>query len=358
MSGFLDRLRGQGKLHKQGEFTLDVEQAGSKLARFQFRDPRDFLYHMVAGLFRLGAEGLDISFKTGILQIGVRGLSLAADTLETLSAALLDPNSAQRRLAAASQSLLGQPLVRFDWVGSARDQVYDYLAGNGKNWATVELQAIRLEGLPTQLVDQACGELEKRASYCRRSLTLHNRPLGRPGGSERMADWPADFECRPGSASQLELVVDEMVTPPKTVTTDFPWHGVCYGEFSLDASLSDVVEDERYQRIVQAIPATYSACLSKVLDNPPRELLGKLLCAPAPAWARPGLWTRLRQLPLFRDQLDRQWSLEKLDELEGPIYFSGDKAPKDLPEVILLEPSACMRACLENQLPGRCQLAG
>ena len=358
MSEFLDRLRGQGKLHKEGEFTLDVEQAGNKLARFQFRDERDFLYHLAAGLFRLGASSLEVWIKANLLQINVGGLNLPSDLLETLAAALLDQNSPQRRLAAAAQSLLSKNLVRFDWVGKAKDQLYDYLSGTGKNWQSVELESIRLEGLPSSLVDRACEELEKRAVYCRRNLKLHNRSLGTPGGRQQLAGYQADFRCRPGQASQLELVVDEMLAPPKAVVTDFAWHGVCYGDFGLDASLSNVVEDDRYQRVVAAIPATYADCLEKSLSDPPRELLATLLAADKPGWASPELWQKLRLVQLYTDQRDKKWSLENLSRLEGPIYFSGDRAPRELPETILVEPSAALRNCLQAQFPGRCQLAG
>jgi hypothetical protein len=358
MSGFLERLRGQGKLHKQGEFTLDVEQAGNKLARFQFRDQRDFLYHLAAGLFRLGAESLNISLQNNLLQIQVGGLRLPSELLETLAAALLDQNSPQRRLAAAAQSLLSQKLVRFDWLGRGKDQFYDYLSGTGKNWGSVELECIRLEGLPGNLAERACDELERRAVYCRRSIKVRARVLRSTSDQQRLAEYPADFYCQPGQPSQLELVVDEMLAPPKAVVTDFAWHGVCYGDFGLDASLSNVVEDERYQRVIAAIPGTYAACLEKSLSDPPRELLASLLAADKPAWASPELWQRLRLVPLFTDQRDKKWSLQSLSRLEGPIYFSGDRAPKELPEVILVETSSIMRNCLQAQFPGRCQQAG
>ncbi|MBS2035270.1 hypothetical protein JST97_09790 [bacterium] len=358
MTGFLDRLRGPGRLHKQGEFTLDVEQAGNKLARFQFRDQRDFLYHMVAGLFRLGALGVNISVKNGLLQISVVDLVLPFNLLETLASALLDQSSPQRRLAAAAGSLLSHDLVRFDWVGTGKEQIYDYLTGSGKNWEAVRLEAIRLEGLPTSLLDQACGELEKRAAYCRLPLTLQNRPLGNPPQLGSLGPYAAYYACRTGQASQLELVVDEMVTPPKSMVTEIPWHGICYGDFGLDASLTQVVEDERYQSVLRAIPSTYSECLVRTLDDPPRELLGKLLSGPPPAWASPELWKRLLQAPLFKDQRDEKWSLARLSSREGPIYFSGNRAPQDLPEVILLETSTVMRSCLQSQLGSRCQMAG
>ena len=84
---FFDRLRGDGKLHRQGEFTLDVEQAGSKLSRFQFRDDRDFLYHLVGGLYRMGADGIEVEWKANRLTVRMLELVLAEDFLSELPGA-------------------------------------------------------------------------------------------------------------------------------------------------------------------------------------------------------------------------------------------------------------------------------
>ena len=351
---FLDRLRGQGKLHKEGEFTLDVEQASSKLSRFQFRDDRDFLYHLVGGLFRLGAEGIEVEWQANRLSIRMLPLNLPHDFLSELPGALLDENSPQRRLAAAAQSLLVHKLVRFDWLGAGKNQLYDYLSGKGQNWEQVAVCQIQLEGLPSTLVEKALAELQKRAVYCRKSLRVQDRSMPMVSPSTELAGLPATCQCRPGQASQLELVVDEMVCPAKPVETPFAWHGVCYGDFRLDVSLTQVVEDELYAQVAGAIEDSLAACIEKVLHDPPREIIGKLLSGPTPEWLAP-LLPRLRALPLFSDQRSRKWSLR---DLQPPIYFSGDKAPVDLPETILVETSTVMRACLQAQFGNECRHAG
>lgn len=351
---FFDRLRGQGKLHREGEFTLDVEQAGSKLSRFQFKDDRDFLYHLVGGLFRLGADGIEVEWKANRLSIGMLELPLEPDFLPGLPGALLDENSPQRRLAAAAQSLLVHKLIRFDWIGSGKNQLYDYLSGKTQNWEQVKLRQIQLEGLPSGLVDRALAELSKRSVYSRKSLLIGGCPMPRMSPSGRLGDLPATCQCRPGQPGQLELVVDEMVCPPKPVSAPFPWHGVCYGDFRLDVSLSNVVEDELYAGAAAAIESTFAACIEKVSD---REILGKLLSGPVYAWLQP-LLPRLRGLPLFSDQRGRKWSISQLAAESGTLYFCGDRAPVDLPETILLETSTIMRACLQAQLGERCQQAG
>ncbi|ODT57356.1 hypothetical protein ABS71_20095 [bacterium SCN 62-11] len=347
---FFDRLRGDGKLHREGEFTLDVEQAGSKLSRFQFRDDRDFLFHLVGGLFRLGAEGVEVEWKANRLSVRMLDLVLAPEFLTDLPSALLEENSPQRRLAAAAQALLVHKLVRFDWIGSGKGQVYDYLSGQGQNWQQVALREIQLEGLPSGLVDRALAELNKRAIYCRKSLRVAGRALAIAGTSTELGGMAA-ARCRPGQPSQLELVVDEMVCPPKPVSAPFPWHGVCYGDFRLDVSLSNVVEDEVYGRAWEAIEGSFPRCLEAVTD---REVLGKLLTGPVYEWLAPIL-PRLRGYPLFTDQRGRKWSLA---ELVPPVYYSNQKAPVDLPETILVESSAVMKACLQTHLGEDCRHAG
>lgn len=347
---FLDRLRGDGKLHREGEFTLDVEQAGSKLSRFQFRDDRDFLYHLVGGLFRLGAEGVEVEWKANRLSVRLLELPLAEDFLSELPAALLEENSPQRRLAAAAQSLLVHKLVRFDWIGAGKGQVYDYLSGQSQNWQQVALREIQLEGLPSGLVDRALAELAKKAVYCRKSLRIAGRPLAIAGTSSQLGGLPAACRCRPGQTAQLELVVDEMVCPAQAVSAPFPWHGVCYGDFRLDVSLSNVVEDEVYRRVLDDIENSFAGCLETVTD---REVIAKLLTGPAYEWLKPTL-PRLRSFPLYTDQRGRKWSLS---ELAPPVYYANQKAPVDLPETILIEPSSVMRACLLTCFGADCRQA-
>lgn len=351
---FFDRLRGQGKLHREGEFTLDVEQAGSKLSRFQFKDDRDFLYHLVGGLFRLGAEGVEVEWKANRLTLRMHDLPLEPDFLPGLPGALLDEHSPQRRLAAATQSLLVHKLVRFDWIGSGKNQLYDYLSAKEQNWEQVKLREIQLEGLPSGLVDRALGQLSKKSIYSRKSLLIGGCPMPIMSPTGQLGGLPATCQCRPGQPGQLELVVDEMVCPPKPVAAPFPWHGVCYGDFRLDVSLSSVVEDETYALATSGIESTFAACIEKVSD---REILGKLLSGPGYAWLQP-LIPRLRDMPLFTDQRGRPWSISQLAAQNEPVYFCGERAPVDLPETILQETSTAMRACLQAQLGYKCQQAG
>lgn len=357
MSHFLNQLRGSGKLHSEGQFTLDVDQAASKLARFQFSDDREFLFQLVGGLFRLGAQSIQVHWKAGLLRIELKGVALNEELPENLPAALLEENSPLRRLAAACQGILVHKLVRFDWLGSEKGQLYDYLAGQGRGWSGVRLAEIQLEGFPTGLVDRALAELEKRAAFCRRPLRVSDRWLPERAPGQKLGGLPALVTCRPGERSQLQLVVDEMCSQAKEVTAPFPWHGVCYGDFCLDASLANVVEDSLYQQVVNDIPQSYAGCIEAVLSNPPREILAPLLSGPPPVWLEP-LVGRLRALPLFVDQREKRWSLVELEALSGPIYFTADKAPPDLKAVIVCEKSAVMRACLQAQFPERCQQAG
>lgn len=361
MSSLADKLRKAGKLHAQGEFTLDVEQAGSKLSRFQFRSEHDFLFHMVAGLYRLGAARLDITREGSALVIKMNDLDIVDNLPKDLGLSLLEEFSPYRRLAAACQAVLAHEPLRFDWLGRGRDQVYDYLADNARNWHNVSLREIRLAGLADSLLNGALKELERAACYNRRGLTLHGKAV--PGNSVklgRIGEFAGWCFCDPSrSHPDLRLVVDEMLSEPKEVPTQIPWCGVVYWEppqVRLDASLAAVVEDEAYHRLLEAIPQTYQTTVLALLPELPRnprvrDFLLEQLRRPAPPWLDP-IYDRLSQLALFDDQLGNSWSLHQLSQLEE-VYYLNRLPAVAVEETVLVEKSSAALLCLKIHLGAR-----
>ena len=288
MSDFLRNLRGQGQLECRGEFSLDVEQAQRKMSRFQLPHPHDFLYHLVAGLFRLGAARLEVSTQGAQLRIDMPALPLPANLLDELALALFEDESPFRRLGAAAQSLLSFELVRFDWIGTQKEQCFDYLAGQGRKWGKVSLQQIQIEGLPRPVLDKALDELAQRGAWSRRPLRVGERRFEFPQGLQRkLGGFPSECEWRPREKPKLLLIMDEIASEMRVVEAPFAWTGICYGEFRLDASLAQVVEDESLLQILQDIPNTFADCirlgLSKVAPDDVLPLLGQ----PMPVWHEP-----------------------------------------------------------------------
>lgn len=357
MSDFLAQLRGPGELEARGEFSLDVEQARRKMSRFQLRQPQDFLYHLVSGLFRLGAKRLDIDREGALLTLSFPPLPLPDQFLENLAGALFEEQSGQRRLAAAVQSLMSFQLLRFDWVGT-QDNRYDYLASKGHKWAKVALRQIQIEGLPLAMLEQALHELIQRAAWSRRPLRINSRTFQHADGLVRqLGGCPAECEWAPGEKPQLRLIMDEIVVDTRTIDAPFAWTGICYGEFRLDASLAQVVEDEQLEKILADVPGTFASCVRLGLIKPAPEAVLPLLTRPFPEWLGP-LAPKLLELDFFEDQNRRRWSLQQLLEQGEPVYLAEDRKDwQALEAIVLINQTGAAELCLRSHLGERLRKA-
>lgn len=358
MSELLKRLRGQGELECRGEFSLDVDQAQLKMSHFQLPQAYDFLYHLVAGLFRLGASRLHVFVEAGRLILELPALNLPARLLEELPMTIFEEASGYRRLAAASQSLLAFKLVRFDWLGTQKDQHYDYLTRQGQKWQNVSLRQVQIEGLPGAIVEQALAELARRGCWSRRPLQVGERRFQRPRGLERqLGGYSSECEWSPGEKPQLLLIMDEMATQIRPVEAPFAWTGICYGEFRLDASLAQVVEEESFQKILDDIPGTFHDCIRLGLRSVDPDEILRLLVAPLPAWLEP-LREQLFELRLFQDQRGKVWSLAELLEGSELLYYAeGGVELQQLEPTILVKPTPAAMVCLKGHLGPRLQNA-
>lgn len=362
MSSLVNKLRGVGRLHAQGEFTLDQAKAGSKLSRFQFRHPREFLCHMVAGLYRLGAQSVSVSHEDAYLSIKIEPIALADDLPATLDLHLLEEESPLRRLAAASQSVLSLELKRFEWIGCAKNQSYDYLTDKANNWNRVQLQAIHFDGIEPRLLKQAVEELKAQALYNRRRLLIQDRPVSTSLVTGWIGPWTGQAKCDlQATRSQVILVVDEMVTEAKPLETDIPWAGVVYWEghqVRLDASLASVVEGPEYARLLQEIPKTFSGCCRALLQQgiQNRDFFLERLRRPAPHWLH-SIYDEVCHQNWFPDQVGKKFSLASLMRLQQPIYYTSSLPPEGLSEVILQHPGQSALLCLQIHLGERLQEA-
>ncbi|MBT9583906.1 hypothetical protein IV102_11230 [bacterium] len=367
MSKLVDTLRQVGSLHASGEFTLDVQQADSKMSRFQFAQEQDFLYQLVGGLYRLGARQVDVTYAHDLLTIALDPLAVPDAYPKELAGQVLEEFSRWRRLAAACQAILAHAPRGFEWRGKNK-QAYDCLTGQTLHWQRVHLQEIQIGGLPDALVQQALAELRWRAVYHRLRLTVQGNVLpGLTDALARVGDKHGFFGCDPTRPAQLLLVVDEMISDPKPLAVEIPWQGVVYWDqqrVRMDASLAAVVEDEDYAGLLGAIPQTFARCLLELRPlcgrGEIRRFLLDLMRPPAPPWLH-SIYDQLLGLELFKDYQEQAWSLLKLrahcQKTGEPAYFSEQMPPPDLSQVILREQSPSALDCLAIHLPGQLQEA-
>lgn len=358
MSDLFNQLRGDARLECKGEFTLDVEQAAHKMARFQFPQPQDFLPHLVAGLFRLGAGSLAVDASAARLTLNLPALELPKGLLQGLPEALFDEKSNLRRLAAAVQSLKALGLTRFVWLGNQRSQSYDYLTGKGQNWDKVRLEEIQIEGLSPQLGELALQELSKRGGWSRKPLRVGQRRFQWPAELDfQLGGFPTQCEWDAGNRPRLLLVMDEIVCEFRSVEAPFAWSGICYGEFSLDASLARVLDDELLAGILADIPGTFVKCLARGLSQAPPDEVLELLVKPLPAWLEP-LGADLLSRELFRDQRSNKLSLNRLQRGTDPVYYAQESGELYLlDQTILVNLSKAALKCLSSFLGARLQEA-
>ena len=80
----LERLRQGGTVDSLGQFTLDVEKARSKMARFQLTEPLRFVLEVVMAAVAGGATRIDITSQSRQLTVALPGLALPGQELANL----------------------------------------------------------------------------------------------------------------------------------------------------------------------------------------------------------------------------------------------------------------------------------
>lgn len=342
----MEKLGRDSLLHAQGEFTLEVGKASSKLARFQLEDPQDFLFQLVAGLIRVGATALEVKAERQRLSIRCSPLELPEQFPADFELEVFESESKWRRLAAASQSLLALAPEQLLWLGKRSQQQWNLLEGHGEHWKRPELCEIVAEGggLTRKLLEGAQARLRERARYCRHSLKVQGKLLERVQVETSIGPWKGSYSMTEGHLSELVLVVDEMTTSAKHPDFGLSWQGLVYWDqptARLDASLGSVVEDASYQELLACIPTTFPVCLLAHCQSPPvgpvsRALILDHLLPPLAPWAST-IDVSLRSSQLFCDQRGVYWSLSALLQYNGPIYYSALPLAYEVEDLVLME---------------------
>lgn len=87
--GLMDSLRQVGSLAARGNFTLDLDKARDKMARFQLTDPERYVLELAAAAYATGAETLEARVTPEGLELVFEGTPLPPAELECLEDFLL-----------------------------------------------------------------------------------------------------------------------------------------------------------------------------------------------------------------------------------------------------------------------------
>ncbi|MCA9793600.1 MAG: hypothetical protein KC910_17435, partial [Candidatus Eremiobacteraeota bacterium] len=331
----LERLRQGGTVDSLGQFTLDVEKARSKMARFQLTEPQRFVLEVVMAAVAGGASRIDITSQSRQLTVALPGLALAGQELANLDDYMLSSagRGEERALAHLGIALnsLGQLNPQHIVLevggyrlqrGSGSDKLDQIETGPGRLVIDGRLDQTGLRQL-----------LEGHCAHCPVELSWNGRAVGGPPQSESMALELALQNDR----SQLELVVLGVTCALRRLETPIPYRAVVVcDQLRLNASHTDVVED-----------STYDGLLAQAGQLAERQLME--LAARTDLAAEPQVWRfllqalgrvrALEELPLFPTASGTYLSkadLRKLRSQTGSLFYSKQRVDVILEGVTVL----------------------
>lgn len=315
----LERLKSVGEYDSTGQFTVDEEEARRKLARFQLTDSRRFVLELVMAAVSLGARRLAVTTNPDLV-LSWEGPGFAPEALEDLERFLLEAPCPERHLAVALNALQGLKPERLE-VAPDRIEVGGLRPG-------LEL---------AELVGRECGLGPAEVSL--NGTVLSERP--RWLGSSLKGSGPGlavEVGLHPTLASsELILVHHGVAVARPTPELELPLRAVVHGDdFTLNASHSDVVQDEALARAVALVEETGRGLLRQVIadfrpDGPP-QLATFLRAHPQ---KRGTAWWRLPLFPLIDGRLASAEQLEVQCTTLGVVPVC-QSAPAGTPHEFLL----------------------
>ncbi len=313
----LENLRQAGTFDSHGNFTLDVEKARSKMARFQLTDPEHYILELVAAAFAGGSPALEIQVSPEGLELRFDGAPLQSADLENLEDYLLvaeGTHPALRYLAVGLNALSRlQP----------RRVLLESPAG-----VALELRGQKRHLMPGQfnqhrLLIERGGSVLRKASYTnevqllrtqarfsRRAIRLDGQLLSQPTETQLLdADQPGAIYLVLHGIMRQQLKPE--LLPVLAVVED--------DRFNLNASHSAVVEDEIYRTALEKVEQDTLEELARLAERCARD--DRLLqrhrhfFLSLGAWRREGRWRELVDvLPLFPGPHQLRYSYRELEE--------------------------------------------
>ncbi|MGE0489485.1 MAG: hypothetical protein AB7S38_09755 [Vulcanimicrobiota bacterium] len=317
----LERLRQGGTVDSLGQFTLDVEKARSKMARFQLTEPLRFGLEVVMAAVAGGASRIAITAESRQLTFELPDLALPGEALANLDDFMLSSTDQPEERALAHLGVALNSLGQLDpqqitlevggyrlHRGAGPDKLEKTEPGSARLQIDGRLDQTSLRQL-----------LEEHCSHCRLELSWNGRRLSASVQTDSLGLELALQSDR----SRLELVVLGVTCGIRHLETSIPYRAVAVcDQLKLNASHTDVVENATYQGLVE-----------KAAQSAEEQLLA--LARQADLAAEPELWKflllalaqvrALEEIPLFPTASGTYLSkadLRQLRSQSGSLFFS------------------------------------
>ncbi len=313
----LDTLRQAGSFDSRGSFTLDVEKARSKMARFQLTDPERYILELIAAAFAGGSPELEIDLTPDGLELRFGGTPLGRADLENLEDYLLvaeGTHPALRYLAVGLNALTRlQP----------RRVLLESPAGVALQLRGQKRQLLAGSFSRHRLVIERGGGVLRKASYSseieltRSHVRFSRRPVRLDG---RLLSQPAAVELLSCDESGEIFLVLHGIIRQQLMPGLLPVRAVVEDDrFSLNASHSAVVEDTVYQEALEKVEQDTLEELARLAERcgSDAQLLERHrpLFLSLGALRQKGRWRDLvDSLPLFPGPHQLRYSYRELEE--------------------------------------------
>lgn len=333
----IDRFRSGTEFDSVGHFTLDEQRAKAKMAHFQLTEPDDIFLLLIQSLVAAGARSIELEFdaENKLFLFKAQGSGLEQAKLQRLEEYLFDtsPKSVSYYLLeVVRNSISERGEVKLGQVGD------DF----------------RCEG-PLTVDPTACHrKLKKKTRFS--PIPIKVQQVALPW-RELASDFTLELDYQEARYSELILVRHGVVVGEKVLESPQPFKAVSVNPlYSLDASFSDVVEDEIYAQTLQRIETELvrqfvEMSKSPELDTPEHALLLRRLDDPLPQAIKEALFAS----PLFPlADRERRVSLQELAP-SSSVLVSQQRLSLQFDRLVLLLDRPMIREALQRNYSGRLQ---
>lgn len=386
MADLLTELRRGGELDSSGTFTLDRRKAQQKMREFQLVDPHHYILCLVQSGVALGARAIQVQADLSRVSVVLEGVELPAEFLEQPLSALFISQSrfeldGYRELAVGLNAILALSPKKLTLQSGATRLTME----TGEPLTTTvppqsdtrieveERLSWRLDTLKAVFNPQDVPEvraLTERA-FCPVPLHVNGTRLERPAPLRRACYQGNGFELwLGGEAGHVAFVKHgiRVATRELPLRPPTPTGAVVADRLVMNASSTDVVEDEHYQAVLADLERACDAqvdvlCAEYAQGDADvrRELRPAVLAALHARKAT--LSGRMLAVPAFRLAQGEWVSLASLNQRateKTPLLYLDAPPPSTVPEELLLvdaagESLAILKAFLGNK---RVKLAG
>lgn len=237
----LERFQADCHFDSLGEFTLDKSKAQQKMANFQLANKQEFLMLIVQAAVAASCTSIEVCQSEGVLQVFAKDALLDDEAISNLEDFLLDASSDN-----LSYNLLAVALnaIRSSCVSPPKAVMRD---GHLVVRLDLKVELANLSKL-----------LSTRLQYLPCPLSLDEVPIP----TTALGEDPV-VRLSLTSIGQLQLIRFGVVMPNRQIGTAPGFEAIArVDDLSLDASFSQVIEDERYTAILARVKALANEALA------------------------------------------------------------------------------------------------